>query len=288
MVRRDGFGVNGATRSRRHRWPFVVGIVLALAVLATLGVATLLRSPALPILPSCTATAGAGTDPVTLGPAETRIAATIAAVGKRDGLPNFAVTVALAAAMQESKLRNLDYGDRDSVGVFQQRPSQGWGSAEQLKDPSYAAAAFYDRLTKVSNWERLSVTEAAQAVQRSAGPSAYARWEPRSRVLASVLTGEVPAGLSCRFRDPADHPGAAAVSSAVAAEAGRPSLGASVDSPRGWLLASWLVANAYDAGIATVSFDGQVWTAAAGRWKPHSPKRSVVQFALAPIGPGPG
>jgi hypothetical protein len=279
-VRPDRSGVR-ASRSRR-RWPLVGGVLLILAVVATLGVAAWLRSPQLPLSPSCTATAGADSDPVTLGPGETRIAATIAAVAKRDGLPNSAVTVALAAAMQESKLRNLDYGDRDSVGVFQQRPSQGWGTSEQLKDPAYAAAAFYDRLSQVPNWERLSVTEAAQAVQRSAGPAAYARWEPRARVLARVLTGETAAGLSCRYGAPAGQSAATAVSSALTAEAGSPGLGATVDPGHGWMLASWLVANAYATGISTVSFDGQVWTAATGRWTPHAPKRSVVQFGMSP------
>lgn len=260
----------------------MVGLVVALAVLTTLGVAALLRSPRLPVIPTCTATAGPDTDPVTLGPGETRIAATIAAVGKREGMPNSAVTVALATAMQESKLRNLDYGDRDSIGVFQQRPSQGWGTSAQLQDPSYAAAAFYHRLADVPNWEQLPVTEAAQAVQRSAGPAAYARWEPRARVLARVLTGEVPAGLSCRYGVPGGRMSAAQVSSAVAAQAGSPSVGASVDAARGWLLASWLVANAYDSGISAVSFDGQQWTSATGKWQPHAPKRLLVNFQLAP------
>ena len=88
-------------------------------------------------------------------------AATIAAVGKRDGIEDHGVTVALAAALQESKLHNVAAGDRDSVGLFQQRPSQGWGTAEQISDPRYAARRFYSALLKIKGWDALRVTEAA-------------------------------------------------------------------------------------------------------------------------------
>ena len=76
--------------------------------------------------------------------------------------------IALATAQQESRLRNLDYGDRDSLGLFQQRPSQGWGTEAQVQDPVYAAGKFYDGLVKVPDWETGRLTEIAQAVQRSA------------------------------------------------------------------------------------------------------------------------
>ncbi|GGK36669.1 hypothetical protein GCM10010124_31640 [Pilimelia terevasa] len=93
-------------------------------------------------------------------------------------------------AMQESGLRNLPGGDRDSVGLFQQRPSQGWGTVAQLRDPAYAATKFYQRLAKVPGWERMSVTDAAQAVQRSAYPNAYAKHEPAAiRLLTAIGTG---------------------------------------------------------------------------------------------------
>jgi len=109
---------------------------------------------------------------------------TIAAVGKRLGLPNHAVTVALAAALQESRLRNLPYGDRDSLGLFQQRPSQGWGTSAEILTPSYAAAAFFRELIRVNGWATLPITVAAQEVQRSGAPTAYAQWEPQARALA--------------------------------------------------------------------------------------------------------
>ena len=127
-------------------------------------------------------------------------AKTIAAIGLQEGFPHHAVTVALAAALQESQLRNLPGGDRDSVGLFQQRPSQGWGRPQQLKNPRYAAAAFYRVLSHVSGWSTMSVTEAAQRVQRSATPRAYANWEAEARVLARILTREVSDMIVCHPR----------------------------------------------------------------------------------------
>jgi hypothetical protein len=121
------------------------------------------------------------------------------------------VTVALAAAIQESDLRNLDYGDRDSVGLFQQRPSQGWGTVEQIRDPRFATNAFYDHLEEVAGWEQIPVTEAAQAVQRSGHPLGYADHEADARLWARALTGEVPFGaVTCSLPSPKADPAAAA------------------------------------------------------------------------------
>lgn len=80
------------------------------------------------------------------------------------------MTIALATALQESALRNIDYGDRDSLGLFQQRPSQGWGTPAQIMDPVYSAGVFYDRLAEVPGYSRLPLTVAAQRVQRSGFP----------------------------------------------------------------------------------------------------------------------
>ncbi len=121
-------------------------------------------------------------------------ASTIAAVGVRRGLPARAVSIALATAYQESKIHNLDHGDRDSLGLFQQRPSMGWGTAKQLQDPYYATNAFYDELEKVDDYHRMRITEAAQAVQRSGFPEAYEDHEADARALASALTGYSPDG----------------------------------------------------------------------------------------------
>src|SRR5204862_7938838 len=97
-------------------------------------------------------------------------AATIAAVGTGRGMPERAVTIALATSLQESGLRNIRHGDRDSLGLFQQRPSQGWGDERQIMDPAYAAARFYAHLDKVPGYSRLPLTVAAQRVQRSGYP----------------------------------------------------------------------------------------------------------------------
>jgi hypothetical protein len=114
-------------------------------------------------------------------------AVTIAEVGVELEMSQRAVVVALATAMQESNLRNLDYGDRDSLGLFQQRPSQGWGSPEQVQDPVHAARSFYRTLRKVDGWQDMRVTDAAQRVQRSAFPEAYQKWAGDAELLTTAL-----------------------------------------------------------------------------------------------------
>lgn len=110
-------------------------------------------------------------------------AKTIQATGVAMGVPARGQVVALVTALQESGLRNLSYGDRDSLGLFQQRPSQGWGTAEQILDPVRASMKFYEALKKVSGWQSLTVAQAAQSVQRSGFPDAYAKWEPLATAL---------------------------------------------------------------------------------------------------------
>ena len=135
---------------------------------------------------------------------QSRYAALITAVSVRRGMPARAATIALATAYQESDLRNVEFGDRDSLGLFQQRPSQGWGSRQQILDPYYAANAFYDALAKVDGYTAMPVTEAAQHVQRSAFPGAYADHEEDARVLASALTGNSRAAFWCTVDDDRD------------------------------------------------------------------------------------
>ncbi|MFF1741066.1 heavy metal transporter [Streptomyces mirabilis] len=127
-------------------------------------------------------------------------AATISAVGTTRGLPERAVAIALATALQESGLRNIQHGDRDSLGLFQQRPSQGWGTTKQIMDPTYAAGMFYEHLAKVPGYTRLPLTVAAQRVQRSGFPQAYAKHEPDATLLAAALTGRSAATLTCEGR----------------------------------------------------------------------------------------
>jgi hypothetical protein len=234
--------------------------------------------------PGCTATVASRSYQLELSQAAN--AATIAAVGKRNGVEDHGVTVALAAALQESKLHNLPNGDLDSVGLFQQRPSQGWGSASQLIVPTYAASAFYRALVQVPGWQSLPVTVAAQRVQHSAAPEAYAAWEPQARDLAQVLTGEVPNGLTCHFSVPDKVSASAPLTDAISTELGSPALGTTLTPARGWSVASWLVANAYAYRITAVSFAGLQWTPSSAKWKPVSPVQSQVQLTRA-AAPGP-
>ncbi|MGW2046224.1 C40 family peptidase [Streptomyces sp. NPDC001858] len=123
-------------------------------------------------------------------------AATVVAVGLSLDVPEKGQIIALATAMQESRLRNLNYGDRDSLGLFQQRPSQGWGTAEQIRDPVYASQQFYKHLLKVDGWQQMTVTQAAQAVQKSGLPDAYAQWENLATALQNAIAKTFPGGSS--------------------------------------------------------------------------------------------
>ncbi|MFE4357880.1 MULTISPECIES: C40 family peptidase [Streptomycetaceae] len=114
-------------------------------------------------------------------------AKTIQATGVALHIPIRGQVVALATAMQESELRNIRYGDRDSLGLFQQRPSQGWGTPEQIMQPVYASTKFYAALQEVNGWESMTVTQAAQAVQRSGFPNAYAKWQPLAEALQKAI-----------------------------------------------------------------------------------------------------
>ncbi|MEV7042870.1 C40 family peptidase [Amycolatopsis sp. NPDC051061] len=116
-------------------------------------------------------------------------AGTIVAVGKQMGVPEPGWVVAIAAALQESGLRNLHYGDRDSLGLFQQRPSMGWGTPDQITTPSYAATQFFQHLLATPDWQRMSVTDAAQAVQHSGFPHAYANHEHTARTIVAATSG---------------------------------------------------------------------------------------------------
>ena len=283
------------------RRPFAsfAGLV-ALAVLAVAGIAVLVtaRDGHIPFV-SDTCRIYANGHTVQLDPEQAGHAATIAAVGVRRKLPERAVTVALATALQESKLRNLPDGDRDSVGLFQQRPSQGWGTPEELQEPRYAATQFYRHLVRVQAWEELSVADAAQAVQRSAAGSAYAKWDADATALARAFTGREPGAVTCRLRSErgkgivatADDLGSA-LRADVGAVTASPSDGTSaarrvtvpVNSARGgadpgWRVAYWFVAQSKSYGVHTVRYKELEWTAGTGKWqkpKSQAPARRVV------------
>lgn len=174
-----------------------VGVVAAVGY----GVLTGDGSPFGPV-EECTATVGDQRIDLTIEQAEN--AALISAVSVRRGLPARAASIALAAAYQESDLYNLESGDRDSLGLFQQRPSQGWGEPEEILDPVYATNAFYDALAEVEGYEALEITVAAQEVQRSGFPTAYADHEADARALASALTGNSGGTFSCELDGDAD------------------------------------------------------------------------------------
>ncbi|MEV8609511.1 C40 family peptidase [Amycolatopsis sp. NPDC051373] len=116
-------------------------------------------------------------------------AATIVAVGKQMGVPEQGWVVAIAASMQESQLRNVFYGDRDSLGLFQQRPSMGWGTPQQVTTPTYAATKFFEHLTATPNWQKMSINDAAQTVQGSGFPNAYAQHESKARAIVAAVSG---------------------------------------------------------------------------------------------------
>jgi hypothetical protein len=238
------------------------------------------KRPLLPILKTDYCTAEAGSGLVTLDIEQMANAATIVAVGIRRRVPTKAVQIALATSLQESKLRNLTGGDRDSVGLFQQRPSQGWGTPAQVGDPAYAANRFYGALTKIKHWQTMTVTQAAQAVQRSAHPDAYAQWETEAGTLSQALLGNASHAVDCYVDGAPLTSGTAAVGAltkdlkndwgAVLSLASVPlanTIALAVSSEQaGWQYAHWLVAHAHDSGIMRIRFGTQQWTAQGGTW----------------------
>ena len=277
----------------------IVACFAVFAVLSLIGVVIWkVTSPGgLPLPPPlrseyCTAST---TSEVTLGLDQMANAATIAAVGIRRGVPERAVAVALATALQESKLNNLEGGDRDSIGLFQQRPSQGWGTPEQIADPRYAAGRFYSALLHVKNWPKLSVTAAAQAVQHSAHPNAYAKWSDDATVLAGALMGDKSAAVACNVSTTPQTRGPRALAdltSILQKDWGSLSASLRTTTPdtlslqvtgtqAGWQYAHWMVAHASESGLQRVQFGDLAWTAAGGVWGAVH-KSGTPQTASAP------
>ena len=193
--------------------------------------------------------------------------AVITAIALRRGMVPRAATIAIATAIQESKVRNITYGDRDSVGLFQQRPSQGWGTVEQIMNPEYSSNAFYDALEKVSGWENADIATAAQEVQRSADGRAYAAHEAKARVTASVLSGHSPAGIGCRLDDPTTAGDPAALVALIKADhdldarvEGRSVVIDVADARQAWAIGSWGVARAVDTGARSVQVGDKQWS----------------------------
>jgi hypothetical protein len=251
-----------------------VVFVVVLAVVVGVGVATWRGSGPLPDPEGCSAKLAGRQVDLTTEQAEN--ATLISAIGVSRGLPARAVSIALATAYQESKIQNLAHGDRDSLGLFQQRPSQGWGTATQVRDPYHATNAFYDALEKIPDYKSLRITEAAQRVQRSGYPEAYEDHAPDARTLASVLTGYSAGGLfTCVVHDSTERGTAARMMRQVQRAYGDLDIGRTgsrqdvavtlspgQDGRRlGWSVAQFVVAHAVRLRPKTVTYAGKQWQA---------------------------
>ena len=271
MPRTQGEGIvlaeaEHAPRSRRIRRLVAVLVTVALGVAGWLGLTRVLDAwtPA-----ECVVTASDTS--FTWAPDQASNAAAITAIALGRGLPARAATIAIATAMQESKVRNIAYGDRDSVGLFQQRPSQGWGTVEQIMNPEYSSNAFFDALIKVPGWESADIATAAQEVQKSADGSAYAQHEAKARVTASVLAGHSPAGIGCRLAAPAQPAAPTTVQDYVRADfraephvVGDQVIVTTGSPQQGWAIASWAVARSIDTGVVRVQHKDREWTRGKG------------------------
>jgi hypothetical protein len=289
-------------RYQRPSWrrPLIaLGVVIVILAIAAYAGYTAYQHFVVRLLtvPGCQA--GTSSNGIPLQFNQAQDAATIADVAVYDHLPQQALTVAFATAIQESKLQNLDYGTSDSVGLFQQRPSMGWGTTQELENPVYASQAFFETgpsaLVKVPNYTSLSVSEAAQAVQRSADGSAYQQWAGEGAQLAADFTTK-PASVTCWY-DPSTQASQDGVSTKLNLNGALRGLEGTFGTPRsdgivtgvttgtsgaseifrttaagGWAVANWLVTNAVSYGITQVSYDGYRWTASLTEtsWQPAS------------------
>lgn len=206
-------------------------------------------------------------------PEQVANAGTISLVGNhRFKLPTRASQIANATAIQESKLRNLRGGDRDSLGLFQQRPSMGWGTADEILDPVYASTRFYRALVKVDAWQTRPLTEVAQDVQKSGFPDAYADHETQGRVLATAFDGSFPGAVGCRLDDPTGAGSAAEVvaklrnQSDLTATAGdKRVVFRGATSAQAWGVAHWAVGHAQSENITAVTVGDRTWTRQKGK-----------------------
>lgn len=252
---------------RRFRRAIVAVLALALVAGAIYAIVAILQRSETLVSERCVAVMGS--ESYELATDQAANASLITAISVHRGLPPRAASIALATAMQESKLRNINYGDDagpDSRGLFQQRPSQGWGTEAQVMDPVYATNAFYNGLIKIPGYETMEITQAAQQVQRSAFPRAYAQHENMGRAFASALTGHSESALTCELRMPeaAGDP-AAVVEELTTAFGPQPatvqgrSVQLDITGTQAWAVAHWAVANAKSLSITQVDVGGQTW-----------------------------
>ena len=256
----------GRGRRRLVRSGVALGAVAVLAGVAVVGIKTWWDDGTL----AATIDPGCSAGSYDISTDQAVIAADLVSVVVTRGLPARASTLLITAAIQESKLRNIPAGsgDRDSVGVLQQRPSQGWGTEAQLSDPVFAAGAFLDAVVKVPNWQTEPAADVIQAVQISVDGSLYAEHEAEGKTLADALDGTAPAGLSCRFAKPTEVAPVTTVAAQVqqALPIAPPRVaGRVVTVPgAGWTTASWFVANADRLGIEQVTTAGRAWSRTDG------------------------
>jgi hypothetical protein len=250
-----------------------------IALVAAVAIAALVIVEHLgPVLSGSGCQAGIGSSAVSLDPQQAAIAATIAGVAHERGMPARAVSVAYATAMQESHLHNFGYGDRDSVGVFQQRPSEGWGPASKLRDPVFATSRFFQALSAVTGYRHMPVYRAAQAVQHSADGHAYIQYQPIANKLTAAFTGLAPHSVWCwsarsgsqqarlvTARQELLKSYGALGARLVSAPKDAPAIQIQTGSPDlSWSVAAWLVTHAAKYKLREVRYGGFHWRAASG------------------------
>ena len=221
-----------------------------------------------------------------LDPDQASVAATMAgAVSSfKPALPERALVLVLAAGLQESKLRNLPpgAGDQDSVGVLQQRPSQGWGGgdAAKLNDVGEATREFLKALVKLPTWQTRPLAQVVQDVQVSADGSLYAQHEPEAQAIADAVSGAKPAAITCSLDTPTKLATPARVADLVSGDLPIRHPITTADSVHvlgaHWQTAAWFVAYSYQLGIEQVSYDHKTWTRTHGWKKSAAPATEVV------------
>jgi hypothetical protein len=293
-----GAGEDAPAPRRRRRWLGCLSVLSLLVVAAVVVILVIGKGRNFlpgPLAEGCEVDTTDGVVQLSLD--QMQNASTIAAVATARNLPERAVTISLATAMQESRLTNLSGGDRDSIGLFQQRPSQGWGTPQQISDPVYATNKFLDKLVAIPGYAQLPLTEAAQDVQHSGFPDAYAQHEADAATLSAALTGRVPSAMSCTVDGVGTSPsgtGSATLQAELKKDFGRvvsateldggsgsdsgSGSGSATASPehrlavavhgsayqaeRGWAVAQWSVAHAKALHITEVDYAGKKWTSA--------------------------
>ena len=273
--------------ARRVRLTVTVLVAVAVVVLAAVWAPKLWRSAKTHFTADVCTVSGYDLDPD-----QASVAATmVGSVTKfRVRLPFHASVLVLMAGLQESKLRNLapGDGDRDSVGVLQQRPSQGWGggNAATLTDVGEATREFLEALVKVPDWQTMPAADAIQAVQISADGSAYAQHQSEANTLATALQGVKAAAISCSFDPPTTVASAATVAQQARTQLGITTPTATARTVRvpgaHWQTAAWFVANADRLGIEKVDYAAHSWTRSKGWQKSGSSAAAVVATMHAP------